>query len=231
MNRMQECSRNPPDNVEVETLPKTHSTVIGAHHEVELHCPESASSGMLQRMRAHSSSDAFARCRDRCHVSAVGNVRTAAELVWVWTGWPGGTTFIIFATIAITLFGPREDSAYASAKSFTIGTAIAAVFAAIAAFVLLPGQSSFIGLCAVLGLVLIPSGALSSRSWQQPLFVALGTNFVALLRPSNPAIYDPELFYNTAAALLCGVGFAMLAMRLLPAMPAETASPACSNVR
>ena len=146
----------------------------------------------------------------------------AAELVWVWTGWPGGTTFIIFATIAITLFGPREDSAYASAKSFTIGTAIAAVFAAIAAFVLLPGQSSFIGLCAVLGLVLIPSGELSSRSWQQPLFVALGTNFVALLRPSNPAIYDPELFYNTAAALLCGVGFAMLAMRLLPAMPAET---------
>jgi uncharacterized membrane protein YccC len=51
------------------------------------------------------------------------------------------------------------------------------------------------------------------------VFVALGVNFIALLRPSNPALYDPEQYYNSAIALFGGVAFAMLAMRLLPPMP------------
>jgi len=143
----------------------------------------------------------------------------AAALIWIWTAWPGGATFIVFSTIGITLFAPREDAAYSSARTFTIGTALAALCAAVVAFALLPRQSSFMGLCGVLGLVLVPAGALSSRAWYQPLFAALGVNFIALLRPSNPAIYDPAQFYNSAIALLGGVGFAMLAMRLLPPMP------------
>jgi uncharacterized membrane protein YccC len=143
----------------------------------------------------------------------------AAALIWIWTAWPGGARFITYAAVAIILFTPREDAAYASAKSFTIGTGLATVCAAITAFALLPQQSSFVGFCAVLGLVLIPAGALSSRLWHQPLFVALAANFIPLLGPSNPAVYDPGQFYNSAIALLAGVGFAMLAMRLLPPMP------------
>jgi uncharacterized membrane protein YccC len=50
------------------------------------------------------------------------------------------------------------------------------------------------------------------------LFVALEANFIPLLAPSNPEIYDPAKFYNAAIALFGGVGFAMLAMRLLPPM-------------
>jgi uncharacterized membrane protein YccC len=143
----------------------------------------------------------------------------AAALIWIWTAWPGGATFIIFATIAITLFAPREDAAYTSARTFTIGTALAIVCAALVAFALLPRQSDFAGFSVVLGLVLVPAGALSSRSWQQPLFVALAVNFIGLLRPSNPAVYDPGQFYNTAIAVIGGVALAMLAMRLLPPMP------------
>jgi uncharacterized membrane protein YccC len=142
-----------------------------------------------------------------------------ASLVWIGTAWPGGATFIVFTTIGITLFAPQEDAAYANARVFTIGTALAAVCAAIAAFALLPRQSDFIGLCAVLGLVLVPAGALSAQPWQPTLFVALGVNFVALLGPSNPMTYNPEQYYNSAIALLGGVGFAMLVMRLLPPMP------------
>ena len=142
-----------------------------------------------------------------------------AALVWVWTAWPGGTTFIVFAMIAITLFAPQADAAYAATRSFTIGTALTAVFAAVAAFAVLPQQTSFAGFCAVLGLVLVPAGALSAQSWQTVLFVALTANFVPLLGPSNPETYDPQQFYNTAIALLCGIAFAMLAMRLLPPMP------------
>jgi uncharacterized membrane protein YccC len=145
----------------------------------------------------------------------------AAALIWVWAAWPGGVPFIEFAAIAITLFAPREDAAYATARSFTIGTALTTVCAAVVAFALLPKLSSFAGFCAALGLVLVPAGALSSRTWQQPLFVALEANFIPLLSPSNPPVYDPEQFYNLAIALLGGVAFAMLAMRLLPPMPPE----------
>jgi uncharacterized membrane protein YccC len=145
----------------------------------------------------------------------------AAALIWVWAAWPGGVPFIVFAAIAITLFAPREDAAYATARSFTIGTALTAVCAAVVAFAILPQQSSFAGFCAVLALVLVPAGALSSRTWQQPLFVAVEANFIPLLSPSNPQVYNPEQFYNLAMALLGGVAFAMLAMRLLPPMPPE----------
>jgi uncharacterized membrane protein YccC len=143
----------------------------------------------------------------------------AAALIWVWTPWPDGTTFIVFAMIAITLFAPQEDAAYAAARSFTIGTALTTVFAAAVAFAVLPQQTSFAGFCAALGLVLVPAGALSAQPWQTTLFVALTANFVPLLSPSNPETYDPQQFYNTAIALLSGIAFAMLAMRLLPPMP------------
>jgi uncharacterized membrane protein YccC len=142
----------------------------------------------------------------------------AAALIWIWTAWPGGVTFIVFATITITLFAPREDAAFASARAYTIGATMAAICTAIVAFALLPLQTSFVGLCFVLGLVLVSAGALSWQSSHQPMFAALGVIFVALLRPSNPEVYDPAQFYNTAFALLPGVGLAMLAMRLLPPM-------------
>jgi uncharacterized membrane protein YccC len=145
----------------------------------------------------------------------------AAALVWICAPWPGGTGFITFAAVAIIMFAPREDAAYATARSFTIGTALAAVCAAVVAFALLPQQSSFTGFCAVLGLVLVPAGALTTQSWNQPLFVALQANFIPLLSPSNPPVYDPGQFYNSAIALLGGVGFAMLALLLLPPIPPD----------
>jgi hypothetical protein len=50
----------------------------------------------------------------------------AAALVWIWTAWPGGAGLVSFAAVGITLFAPREDTAYASAKSYIIGTVLAA---------------------------------------------------------------------------------------------------------
>jgi hypothetical protein len=71
MNRVQESVWNPPNNIEVETLPKAHGPVIGAHDEIELHCPESAVSSMVKRMRTHRSSETFARGVGCGYVSAV----------------------------------------------------------------------------------------------------------------------------------------------------------------
>ena len=104
------------------------------------------------------------------------------------------------------MFAPQEDAAYATARSFTVGTALTAVCAAIVAFAILPQISSFAGFCAALGLVLVPAGALSAQPWQPALFTALEANFVPLLAPSNPMTYDQATYYNTAMALLAGIG-------------------------
>jgi uncharacterized membrane protein YccC len=143
----------------------------------------------------------------------------AATLIWICAAWPGGASFIVFAAVGITLFAPREDSAYASSRTFTIGTALAIICAAAVSFAVLPQHASFAGLSTALGVVLVPAGALSLQSWKQPLFVALGVIFVALVHPSNPQIYDTVQFYNSAIALLGGIGFAMIAFLLLPPMP------------
>ena len=82
----------------------------------------------------------------------------AAALVWIVTAWPGGTTFVVFAAVGITLFAPMGITAYGAARSFTLGTAFAAVGAAVAAFALLPQQPTFLGFCGVLGLWLVPVG-------------------------------------------------------------------------
>ncbi|MFZ0020652.1 MAG: FUSC family protein, partial [Acetobacteraceae bacterium] len=75
------------------------------------------------------------------------------------------------------------------------------------------------GLCAALGLVLVPAGALAAQPRQQAVFVAVQANFIPLISPSNPNVYDPPRYYNSAVAILGGIAFAMLAMRLLPPMP------------
>jgi uncharacterized membrane protein YccC len=143
----------------------------------------------------------------------------AASLIWIWTAWPSGATFITFAVIAITMFTPQEDAAYAMARTFTAGSVLAVIFAALIAFALLPQVTSFWGFCVALGLVLVPAGALAAQPWQQGVFFAIQANFIPLLSPSNPSVYDPPGYYNSAMAILGGIVFAMLAMRLMPPMP------------
>lgn len=143
----------------------------------------------------------------------------AAQLFWVGTAWPNGTVAVIFAAVTVILFSPREDAAVASAQSFLLGTAMTAVLAAVIAFVMLPQQTTFVGFCLAIGLVLVPAGALSAQPWRTPVFTAMAANFIPLLGPANPMSYDTQQFYNTALALLVGVGIAMLGMRLIPPLP------------
>lgn len=105
------------------------------------------------------------------------------------------------------------------ARTFTAGTVLTVFVAAVIEFVLLPQVTSFGGFCVALGLVLVPAGALAAQPWQQGMFFAMQANFIPLLSPSNPSVYDPLAYYNSAMAILGGIVFAMLGMRLLPPMP------------
>jgi uncharacterized membrane protein YccC len=123
---------------------------------------------------------------------------------------------ITFAAISVIIFAPKADVAYAIAKSFMVGIGLAAVCAAIVAFAGLPNVETFAGFSLVLGLFLVPAGALMAQSWQATMFAALAGNFVPLLAPANQTSYDTVQFYNAALAIVLGCGAAALSFRLLP---------------
>lgn len=143
------------------------------------------------------------------------------EIFWIIAAWPNGAFAITFAAITVILFAPRADQAYAAALSFVIGSTLAAAFAAVVAFAVLPRFQTFLGLSLVLGCYLVPTGALMAQSWQKFMFTAMTANFLPLLAPANVEIYDPAQFYNTALALVAGAGVAVLSYRLLPPLSSE----------
>ena len=48
VNWMAKSFRKPPNDIEIETLPKAHGPFIDANHEIELHCLESAGFGVVE---------------------------------------------------------------------------------------------------------------------------------------------------------------------------------------
>jgi uncharacterized membrane protein YccC len=145
----------------------------------------------------------------------------AAEILWVATAWPSGTTCITWAAIAVVLFGPRSDLAYASTIGYCVGAAIAAMFAATVKFSILPNCESFASLCVVFACFLIPVGALGSRGRLPALFGVMPVGFIALVSPQNVMVYDTAAFYNGAVALITGTAIAALAFLLLPPLSPE----------
>jgi uncharacterized membrane protein YccC len=140
----------------------------------------------------------------------------AVELLWIATGWPNGASAITFAAVGVILFSPRADQAYATVISFMVGTGLAAAFAAIIKFAVLPDLETFAAFSIAIGLVLAPAGALMAQPWQPAMFTAVAANFVPLLAPSNQMSYDTHQFYNAALAIMAGVGAAAFSFRLLP---------------
>jgi uncharacterized membrane protein YccC len=138
------------------------------------------------------------------------------QLFWIWTEWPSGSLAITFAAITVILLSPRSDESYAAAVKFTTGTAIAAVGAAIALFAGLPNVDGFIGFAIVLGLFLIPAGAMMAQPWNTALFVPIAANFVPILGPANRMSYNTIQFYNTALAIVIGCAVGALSFRLIP---------------
>ena len=140
----------------------------------------------------------------------------AMEVFWIVTAWPNGALAITFTAISVVLFALRADQAYKVAMSFMVGTALAAVFAAIIAFAVLPRFETFAGFSAVMGLYLVPVGALMAQPWQAAMFAPMVGNFVPLLAPANEMSYNTLQFYNSALAIVVGCGVAALSFRLLP---------------
>ena len=139
-----------------------------------------------------------------------------ADVFWIVTEWPHGALAVTFTAIGVILFAPRADQAYGIALNFVVGSGLAVVFAAIVAFAVLPQMETFVGFSIVLGLYLVPAGALTTQPWQIAMFTAMAINFLPVLAPVNQMSYDTIQFYNAALAIVAGSGVAALSFRLLP---------------
>jgi uncharacterized membrane protein YccC len=148
----------------------------------------------------------------------------AVQMVWIWTEWPNGAVAITFTAITVILLSPRADESYAAAIKFTVGTAIASLAAAIALFAGLPNVDSFVGFAIVLGLFLIPAGAMIAQPWNTALFVPIAANFIPILGPANQMSYDTIRFYNTALAILAGCAAGAMSFRLIPPLSPQLRS-------
>jgi uncharacterized membrane protein YccC len=140
-----------------------------------------------------------------------------AELFWIATAWPNGAAAVTWAAIFVILFSATADQAYANAMSRLIGIFPTAAVAAVVQFAVLPYSVTFTSFAIVIGLVLIPAGALSALSWQQaPLFGTIASWFIPFVAPQNQFVYDTLQFYNSTLAIVAGAGASTLAFRLLP---------------
>jgi uncharacterized membrane protein YccC len=140
----------------------------------------------------------------------------AAELFWIVSAWPDGANAITFTAIIATLFATRADQAYATAIGFLIGSILAVAITATLKFAMLPNVETFAGFSMIIGLVLVPVGAFLALQWQPAIFTGIVTPFVPLLAPTNPMSYDTQQFYNSALAIVAGVGAGACSFRLLP---------------
>jgi hypothetical protein len=79
---MSERGWQTPNDLKPQRLPQPHSAPVRADHEVELHRPITARSGMPQRMLAHASRNPTPASRGMSHVAAVAHVPPATGLIW-----------------------------------------------------------------------------------------------------------------------------------------------------
>ena len=172
--------------------------------------PERPDAGRRTRLHVADWWPAFVNAR-RTFV-AIG----AMELFWIVSAWPNGAFAIAFTAITVMLLRPAADAAYAVAYRFALGCVLGSIGAAIIEFAVLPKVETFIGFSIVLGLYLIPVGALVAQPWQTPVFLAMTYQFVPLLAPANQMTYDTVRFYNFALAIVGGTVVGALSFRLLP---------------
>ena len=107
---------------------------------------------------------------------------------------------------------------------------MAALFAALLAFIVkfavLPTITTFAGLCLVMGSVLVPLGSCIAAPWR-PFFLHRRGQFHPAAWTTNAMNFDAAQFYNSALAILAGIGAAALAMRLLPPLSPQRGRAGC----
>jgi uncharacterized membrane protein YccC len=133
---------------------------------------------------------------------------------WLATAWPAAAGALVLTCVVCSLFASRENGAQIG-MSFMRGIFLAIPAAFIVGQILLPQWSSFAMLCMGMGVPLF-FGALGMA---KPQIGATATSFclhfIVLVAPLNQMQFGVATFFNSAQAMVVGVGAAVLAFHLL----------------
>nr|WP_223194730.1 FUSC family protein [Pseudomonas sp. PSB18] len=138
----------------------------------------------------------------------------AVSCFWLATAWPAAGGALVLTCVVCSLFASRENGAQIG-LSFLRGILLAVPTAFVVGEILLPQWSSFAMLCMAMGVPLF-FGALGMA--KPPIFATATSfclHFVVLVSPLNAMKYDVATFFNSAQAMMIGVGAAVLAFNLL----------------
>lgn len=133
---------------------------------------------------------------------------------WLATAWPAAAGALVLTCVVCSLFASRENGAQIG-MSFMRGIFLAIPAAFVVGQILLPQWSGFAMLCMGMGVPLF-FGALGMA---KPQIGATATSFclhfIVLVAPLNQMQFDVATFFNSAQAMVIGVGAAVLAFHLL----------------
>ncbi|CAI8808296.1 FUSC family protein [Pseudomonas sp. IT-P218] len=133
---------------------------------------------------------------------------------WLATAWPAAAGALVLTCVVCSLFASRENGAQIG-MSFMRGIFLAIPAAFVVGQILLPQWSSFAMLCLGMGVPLF-FGALGMA---KPQIGATATSFclhfIVLVAPLNQMQFGVATFFNSAQAMVIGVGAAVLAFHLL----------------
>ncbi|MGO4571271.1 FUSC family protein [Microvirga sp. 2TAF3] len=176
-------------------------------------------------MRLHEAAPSTARYRDVALALVAGGISTTAVLAtsafWIASGWPHGSSAVIFSGVICSILASLDDPATAAAN-FLRMTLISAIAAAIYLFAIFPTIDGFPSLLMVLLPFYLPFGVLLALPGSGTKVTPLGLNLVALLGLSNTTVQtDFANFINTATALLAGIAAGVLMFRILRPLGVE----------
>ena len=140
----------------------------------------------------------------------------AISLFWIASAWPSGVFAITFCAVVVLLLPLQGDLAYSASMTFLKGCVLATGVAAVLVFGILPRVTTFPSLCLALGLALVPFGFLLAWSRNPLFFFAASVNVLPPLSITNATSYDASQFWNNSIAILVGIAFGALAVRILP---------------
>ena len=143
-------------------------------------------------------------------------------LVWIFSAWPDGGTAVSILGVCCTLFGSFDTPAPHIVK-YIIGSFWGVVISLLYSFALLPQESDFPVLVAVLAPAYLLAGSLQARP--PTTFMAMGITLTLPILCELGAHYsgDFAVAANTAIALFAATGFAVISMSLMQTVQADAA--------
>jgi len=141
----------------------------------------------------------------------------ASALFWIFSQWPNGPFFIIFAMIVSLLYAKQDERAFDVGLSMALGCGIAAAGAGVLKFLLLPSHESYVAFSLLLAAFLVPGGALATLPGNiGAIGFMYAVNIIPMVSPTNHMVYDLSAFLNNALAIIAGSLAGVAGYRLIP---------------